>query len=839
MAKKRFWQSSWFPGLLISLLFLSLGWSGMMTSLEWQAYALGSRLSPAPEAKQNLEIITIDEASLEELGKWPWPRSLLGVMVKKLDGVGARTVGIALPLHTAQSEFGVNRLDSMRDQYDGKYEKTVKDMLFRARQRLDTDGALAANLKRADNTVLAISYGLNNERRKGATSESRLLALKSYVLENYDRPQTGWLDYFPSVLSKGLPSVTQPLAPIPMLAKHSDAGMLDESENGSGRLVSPMVFKYADQYYPAFSLVFAAKSLQVKTDDIRIDSRQNIQLGKVTLETDPGYRVYPRLYESSEDEPAFKVRSFLDVYYNRIKTEIFKGKDVLIGITAPSLVDPVTIPGGDSMMPLLINAHLINNLVHGDMLQVPAYAMSAQLIALALVALFLMLVLPRMGLVMGLVSSLLLLFIMLNVHFGMMVVAQLWLPLALPTLALVCGVIALALRSKIEEAQLRTQAHLFESNLTLGQHLQAQGQLDQAFAKYRECPIDEAMQERLYSLGLDYERRRQFNKAIMVFEHIGQSSKGFRDIKKRIKKNRQLQDMVVLKNGGATMHGALILTDDGVQKPMLGRYEIEKEIGRGAMGMVYLGRDPKIGRTVAIKTMALSEEFEADELEHVKSRFMREAETAGRLNHQNIVTIYDVGEEQELNYIAMDYLKGQDLSNFRKKDKLLPLNVVVEIGIQVADALDFAHKNDVVHRDIKPANIIYDEAEGSIKVTDFGVAFLTNSSKTKTGTMLGTPYYMSPEQASGDRVDGRADIFSLGITLYELSTGRLPFMSESLSGQVFKICNEKQIDANKVRPQVPACLSRVINKALNKKLDDRYVSGAQMAKSLRQCLKSM
>ena len=180
-----------------------------MTSLEWQAYALGSRLSPAPEAKQNLEIITIDEASLEELGKWPWPRSLLGVMVKKLDGVGARTVGIALPLHTAQSEFGVNRLDSMRDQYDGKYEKTVKDMLFRARQRLDTDGALAANLKRADNTVLAISYGLNNERRKGATSESRLLALKSYVLENYDRPQTGWLDYFPSVLSKGLPSVTR------------------------------------------------------------------------------------------------------------------------------------------------------------------------------------------------------------------------------------------------------------------------------------------------------------------------------------------------------------------------------------------------------------------------------------------------------------------------------------------------------------------------------------------------------------------------------------------------------------------------------------------------------
>ncbi len=838
MAKKRFWQSSWFPGLLITLLFLSMGWSGVTSSLEWRAYALGTRLAPAPESKTNLEIITIDEASLEELGKWPWPRSLLGVMVKKLDGVGARTVGIALPLHTAQSEFGVKRLDSMRDQYDGKYEKTVKDMLFRARQRLDTDGALAGNLKRADNTVLAISYGLDNERRKGATSESRLQALESYVLDNFNPPPASWLDYLPSVISQGLPEVSQPLAPIPMLARHSAAGMLDESETSSSRLVSPMVFKYADHHYPAFSLVFAAKSLQLKPEDIQIESRQNIRLGKVTLATDPGYRVYPRLYESADDGPAFKIHSFLDVYYNRIKTETFKGKDVLIGITAPSLVDPVTIPGGDSMMPLLINAHLINNLVHADMLEVPASAMSAQMLAFAVVGLFLMLVLPRLSLLTGLITSLLLLFVMLNVHFGLIIIGQLWLPLALPTMALCFGFIALALRSRLEEVQLRTQANLFESNLTLGQHLQAQGQLDQAFEKYRECPIDDTMQDRLYSLGLDYERRRQFGKAVMVFEHIAQRRKNFRDIRKRIKKNSQLQDMVVLKNKGGT-HGALILTDDGVQKPMLGRYEIEKEIGRGAMGMVYLGRDPKIGRTVAIKTMALSEEFEADELEHVKSRFMREAETAGRLNHQNIVTIYDVGEEQELNYIAMDYLKGQDLSNFRKKGKLLPLDVVVDIGIQVAEALDFAHKNDVVHRDIKPANIIFDKAEGSIKVTDFGVAFLTNSSKTKTGTMLGTPYYMSPEQASGDRVDGRADIFSLGITLYELSTGRLPFMSESLSGQVFKICNEKQVDANKVRPEVPACLSRVINKALNKKLDDRYISGAQMAKSLRQCRKSM
>ena len=198
----------------------------------------------------------------------------------------------------------------------------------------------------------------------------------------------------------------------------------------------------------------------------------------------------------------------------------------------------------------------------------------------------------------------------------------------------------------------------------------------------------------------------------MVFEYIDQQHAGFRDVKKRVKKNREIQEMVVLpKNGKTTDQGTLILTEDGVQKPVLGRYQIEKEIGRGAMGLVYLGRDPKIGRTVAIKTMALAQEFDPDELDDIKQRFLREAETAGRLNHQNIVTIYDVGEEQELAYIAMDYLNGHDLARHKQPDKLLPVEVVLDIGIQVATALDFAHKHDVVHRDIKPANIVYDESK--------------------------------------------------------------------------------------------------------------------------------
>src|ERR1019366_1290668 len=169
---------------------------------------------------------------------------------------------------------------------------------------------------------------------------------------------------------------------------------------------------------------------------------------------------------------------------------------------------------------------------------------------------------------------------------------------------------------------------------------------------------------------------------------------------------------------GKSNASTMVLDKAGVSKPMLGRYEIEKELGKGAMGVVYLGKDPKIGRVVAIKTMALAQEFEADELEDVKSRFFREAETAGRLNHPNIVTMYDAGEEHDLAYIAMEFLKGKDLVPFCKPDSLLPLPDVLGIIARVADALGYAHTLNVVHRDIKPANIMYDQASDTVKVTD-------------------------------------------------------------------------------------------------------------------------
>jgi len=293
---------------------------------------------------------------------------------------------------------------------------------------------------------------------------------------------------------------------------------------------------------------------------------------------------------------------------------------------------------------------------------------------------------------------------------------------------------------------------------------------------------------------------------------------------------------VVLRGAsGRTNARTLVLDGSALEKPMLGRYQVEKELGKGAMGVVYLGKDPKIGRVVAIKTMALSQEFEPDELDEVKQRFFREAETAGRLNHPNIVTIYDAGEEHDLAYIAMEFLKGKDLVPQTKSAELLPLPKTLSIIARVAEALSYAHQQGVVHRDIKPANIMYDPQADAVKVTDFGIARITDSSKTKTGMVLGTPSYMSPEQLAGKKITGQSDLFSLGVTLYQLACGSLPFQGDSMTQLMYKIASEPPIDILAVNPALPDCVVTIISKALAKDVAERYRTGEEFAQAIRAC----
>ncbi|MDE2349882.1 MAG: serine/threonine protein kinase, partial [Gammaproteobacteria bacterium] len=270
-------------------------------------------------------------------------------------------------------------------------------------------------------------------------------------------------------------------------------------------------------------------------------------------------------------------------------------------------------------------------------------------------------------------------------------------------------------------------------------------------------------------------------------------------------------------------------------RSQLGRYRLEREIGRGAMGVVYLGRDLAINRLVAIKAIPLASEFNDSELAEARARFFREAETAGRLNHPNIVTIYDVGEERGLAYIAMEYLKGHHLSDYAPMGKLLDPRKVIELARRTADALGFAHKQQVVHRDIKPANLMYDAATDVLKITDFGIARLTGAGSTRTGIVLGTPSFMSPEQLEGRAVTGQSDLFSLGVSLFQLLTGHLPFAADSMTGLMQQIAETPHPPLRAYRPDLPACVEDIIDRALAKAPEARFESGAQMAAALEDC----
>jgi eukaryotic-like serine/threonine-protein kinase len=388
---------------------------------------------------------------------------------------------------------------------------------------------------------------------------------------------------------------------------------------------------------------------------------------------------------------------------------------------------------------------------------------------------------------------------------------------------------------------------------------------EQRFAELKGRKASSTVLGDLYSLGTQLEQRGRSVQATAVYRHLARIDNTYRDVALRL---RRLMDAEHIKSKAATQAakrsaagtpapgpaasptasaraaaapvaaakpGAAAAAGDGNDTQRLGRYQLEREIGRGAMGVVYLGRDTAINRLVAIKAIPLASEFSDSELAEARTRFFREAETAGRLNHPNIVTIYDVGEERGLAYIAMEYLKGRHLSEYATSSTLMEPRKVLDLMARTAQALGFAHKQQVVHRDIKPANIMYDPSTDVLKITDFGIARLTGAGSTRTGIVLGTPSFMSPEQLEGRTVTGHSDLFSLGVSLFQLLTGQLPFVADSMTALMQQIAEAPHPPLRAFRPDLPACVENVIDRALAKNPDARFDSGAQMAAALEDC----
>ena len=825
----QFWRADWFVGVLVVLAVLVLhSATDFFATLERRYYDFAST-STSRQPSDRIAIIAIDDQSIANIGRWPWPRDVHAQLIDQLGAAKAKTIAHTVFFFEPQTDRGLMFIRKIKETlgpvvdpaaFQGGLNEQLSKVIADAEFALDTDAKLASSMVKAGNVLVPSVFVLGEPLGK-ADSPLPAYALKSAIEE-----QSGY----------SLPAI-RGQQPIEIIG-NSAVGIahLNQLTDVDGAVrQEPLLVNYYGKAVPSMGLLAAVKSLNLSTSDIRLNGGESVQIGKLRIATDEAALMLPQFYKGRDGKPAFAVDSFYDVLTGKIPASKYTDKIVIIGATAVGVGTQFPTPAGAGLSPAETIAHITSSILSEHFIVQPAWGIWAMMTVLLTVAAYLVAGLPRLSAGKAAVVTLLMFVLLLVLEFGLLSAAATWLKLVFPAALLVIGHLALTTKRFLvtEAGKLKSDEESAETNRMMGLALQGQGQLDMAFDRFRRVPFTDALMENMNNLALDFERKRQFNKAQAVYEYIATYNKNHKDLQSRLNRAKNLSETVMLGGGSAHPGGTMLLDGGGVEKPMLGRYQVEKELGKGAMGVVYLGKDPKIGRVVAIKTMALSQQFEGDELTDARERFFREAETAGRLQHQNIVTIFDAGEEHDLAYIAMEFLKGKDLADMTKHGQLLPIFKVLSIVANVAEALAYAHKQNVVHRDIKPANIMYDPDSGTVKVTDFGIARITDSSKTKTGLVLGTPSFMSPEQIAGKKVDGRSDLYSLGVMLFQMLTGALPFRGDSMGELMYKIANEDGPDIRIIRSELPVRLADIVALSISKKPEARYQDGDQFAADLR------
>ncbi len=832
----------WLVGAVVTGFFLFITMTGFLDftdAIERKTFDLRARLAAGDERNPDIEIVAITDDDLDEIGRFPWPRDILAKAVLNLATAGAKVIAMNILFPEPEESDGLATVKSLKEKYEsmglaqqGSGLDFYKE-LSEAVEGLDNDRILAQAMSEAGNVVLPVYFDTQSRGRdsvpppfieahayKDVRGTDKEWALSSLI----------WLDK----LKPLLPSFAEAAAGIGHLNLFPDL-------DGALRDQIPVIGYLRSIFFPSYPMAIVKAFKGLGDGDVAVILGEGIQ-----VRTNPSEAVFMPAWNpqmatlinwSEGPDKAFHQTPFSKVLRNEIKTPLFRDKIVIIGPTAPGVGSRFVTPINGQLPGVEVVANSVANILEGRFYSRPVWLAPAELGLILLFGLFITLVLPRLHAGTGAVATLGLL-----VTYGaggslLFYTHDVWLRLTAPILLLLAGYLLVVSKRYFitEKTKEKAEADSLETNKMLGLSFQQQGLLDLALEKFSKIPLyEEGAKELLYNLGLDFERKRQFSKALATYKRIVEDGKNFKDLDERIPKLKGAEATMIFGSGAGTHPGDIGATLSNMDaKPTLGRYEVTGELGRGAMGVVYKGEDPKIHRTVAIKTVRLSD-FDDELIDEIKARFFREAESAGLLTHPNIVTIYDAGEEHDLAYIAMEYLEGEDLEGCVKQGRLPPMREALSIVAQVADALSYAHPKGVVHRDIKPANIMRLEGADRVKVTDFGIARITSSSRTKTGMVLGTPSYMSPEQVAGRKVDGRSDIFSLGVVLYELLTGRKPFQGEDMTSLMYQIAREPHPSPRTINPKIPKVVEQIIDKALQKDAESRYQDAGMMAAHLKK-----
>jgi serine/threonine-protein kinase len=702
--------------LMAILFFLPLNFfEGAHSKLYDLSLQIRGSLLPLKE----LIIVSIDDSSVASLGRWPWPRKAVAELISNLSEAGAKVIAVDLVFLPAEAErvSGYDRL-------------------------------LGETIQRAGNVILPYYFTMGKSRKEEKREEILSLVISSAFLL-FDDPQK-FSDFPP-------PFAGEIFASVPEISRGARTmGHINVLPDPDGKVRwEPLIIQYDGHYYPSFSLQVAASAMGLTRGDIKVNVGDSLRLGKITIPTNSQGKMLIPYYGGNQIVPQIP---YIDVLSKKIPPDSFRGKIVLVGVSAAGAHDFLATPFSPRLLGVEKHAQTIMGILEGRLISRPAWTSFVELGMVLLLGVLFTLLLPRMRPAFQLVLSM-----------ACILALGVWM----------VGAISQGIWIRI----------FFPGFLVIIQYI---------LATARRAPVGE----------------------------------------RKAPAQAETNAVAAPKRAGLALSEATLRMEKGGPLKKIDRYEVLGELGHGAMGVVYKGRDPIIDRLVAVKTIRFDRFYEEQEVQGLKDRFFKEAQAAGKLAHSNIVTIFDVGEDRGLCYMAMEFVEGDGLSKFTSKDRLLPVEEVLEMIAQSAEALDYAHQQKIVHRDIKPANIMR-TFDGRIKVMDFGIAKLPSSTLTQAGSILGTPAYMSPEQIMGKDLDGRSDLFSLASILYELLTGIKPFRGETLEALSQQINHENPLPPSQQNPLILPAVDAILRKAMAKAPADRYGRGTELAQALRRVIGDM
>ncbi len=808
--------------ITVLVLCLYLGDFTGLRKIQWKLDDLMYSFRGEETVSPEVILVNIDDPSCDRLGNWPWSYDLLADLVATCNSGEPKTMLLNLDLASRVSE--------------------------------DTSGntrVLANQLSWVSDVILTYDFAL-------AEYSHQRMSKPDYLYKNSleTRSDLGVLD------EKAALNIRRPILPSGVILQYADGLGFSYMEYEQDRKVRwmPLLANYDGYYYPAAPLLAAASYLGFKPDDVTVAGGKSVQFGSYTIPTDEQGRFF---INYNDPGTTFNEYSAVDLLKGQINPADLKDKLVIIGVTATGASDVFNTPVRSDMSRSEIYADVIENIMHSNYITRFDVSTGLNLLILFGFGVFCAVILPRVTLLYRMIILFVCLFIIANLSFIMFNSYNILMNSLYLGLEIVLFIMA---------APLLDKARFAEGGFSLpslGGRQTGQGKLDFSSApelnrapvrqlheeddsaKFRatehissdELPAQDVTAQKPdgETTALDSTPQPKSSSSEDEWGWAGSAAPIVEQTEEKSPETETPDEekLPEISPEPIELSSSPLSGTGGDREKLshLGRYQVVEVIGKGAMGTVFKGIDPAINRPVALKTIRLDFVSDQSEMEELRDRLTREARAAGMLSHPNIVTIYDIGAQDDLHYIAMEYLEGRTLEDLIKRKVQFSYKIIASVISQICSALQYAHEQGIVHRDIKPANIMV-LSDYTVKVMDFGIARVDSSSLTRTGIAMGTPNYIAPELLQGKSVDRRCDIFSVGVVIYELLTGRRPFKGENLTSLIYSIINDNPPPPSSINDNLPLIFDHIVDKALKKNPTDRYQKASDLKAVLADFLAS-